>query len=508
MTRSLIPLLITFVLFGCEEEGIVQLSASGAFEPAALDFGEVSIGTAKPLEVQLQNTGRVALTLETVSLPQDFSIRGVKGMLEGTTLMPGTELIFEVVFFPSIEGERSDQLVVTAKNAEDIVLDLRGLGSLRRLPELVLDPPSLNFGRVDVNNQGNATFTIRNNGLAPATITGVTLQSTAQPIVAGDSFLLASMLPVSVPEGGSVNFGAVFAPATEGVKTDVMVFAVAEDVPDLNLNVSGEGIISAGDIFCTPSNVNFGPVERGMTSIMQVTCEARGGPARLITARVNGSTQLFNLPNPVPTQDLMPGDTATIDVQFVPEGLPDTVSSELIVDYNGGNGASTVTIPLAGEVVPPPPTATAISVVLEWSDNDTDVDLHMIRPGGRMFDLINNSDCYYANRTPDWGVVNDATDNPFLDDDDIDGFGPETINLEQAAPGAYEVQAHYFSDHRNGPTTATLQVFVAGNLVGTFTRPNFACNQVWHVGTVNWDGTNGTFQPVDTTRMTIQGSCF
>ena len=63
----------------------------------------------------------------------------------------------------------------------------------------------------------------------------------------------------------------------------------------------------------------------------------------------------------------------------------------------------------------------------------TDIDLHLVRPGGTPFD-VSGDDCYYANKNPDWNILNDNTDDPFLDVDDIDGNGPEEINLQSTAP--------------------------------------------------------------------------
>ena len=60
--------------------------------------------------------------------------------------------------------------------------------------------------------------------------------------------------------------------------------------------------------------------------------------------------------------------------------------------------------------------------------NGADVDLHLSHPSGMgWFD--STYDCHYFNPTPDWGVLNQLADDPSLDIDDIDGGGPENINL-------------------------------------------------------------------------------
>jgi hypothetical protein len=216
----------------------------------------------------------------------------------------------------------------------------------------------------------------------------------------------------------------------------------------------------------------------------------------LISAQIGYGDAYFTVLNPPNTMDLATDQSVTINVEYKPDGLPMPHFNELLVNFSGGMGMGTANVTLTGEVIPPPPTTTAISIILRWSTNGTDVDLHLLRPNGMEFDT---SDCYYANPSPDWGVASDMSDNPYLDVDDVDGFGPETINLSQTANGQYRVLLHYYSDHFQGPTNATVEVYVAGNLVGTYNR-NLNCDDIWTVGTVDWNGMNGTFSPSNNVR--------
>jgi uncharacterized protein YfaP (DUF2135 family) len=54
-----------------------------------------------------------------------------------------------------------------------------------------------------------------------------------------------------------------------------------------------------------------------------------------------------------------------------------------------------------------------------------------------------------------------------LDIDDIDGFGPETFTSTTTTWGnIYDLRLHYYSDHRNGATTATVRVVYYDDSVG------------------------------------------
>lgn len=490
--------------FGCEEDpGLRALRIAGAFEPASLQFGEVPLDMSRALPVTLSNVGEGLFTIEGIEVPEGFSLRGVKGTLEGTSLQPADTLDFEVVFFPTEEGTYDRVLTVRAVNTT-VELALSGVGVRRRIPVLSIDPTSIDFGNVALGESARASFTVRNSGTAPATLDRASLRSTGRDVAAGDTFLIGTQLPVVVQVEESVTLEVVYMPTTEGRHVDVMAIGASGEAPPLELGLGGNGIVPLGDILCEPSLIAFGQVERGQVARRDVTCTARGGPARLISGAIAGNP-MFVLPQPPATVDLMRDESVTVPVEFHPEGLPSVQRGTLRLNYAGGMGAASVQVDLTGEVIPPPPTATAFTIVMRWNTNNTDMDIHLLRPGATLFDPV--GDCHYANRSPDWGRQRDASDDPFLDVDDIDGFGPETINLSETAAGQYQVWVHSFRDLLR--TTPTVEIHLAGNLAGTYNRPNLACGQAWHVGTINWNGTSGTFTPSTTVNQSVRpNACF
>lgn len=97
----------------------------------------------------------------------------------------------------------------------------------------------------------------------------------------------------------------------------------------------------------------------------------------------------------------------------------------------------------------------AIRVVMSWQIDDSDVDLHLIAPGGKAWTY---DDCYFGNETPNWGDSSETLDDPSLDHDNTSGYGPETIVLPIPDDGLYTVLIHYWSDHGGGdaPTLVTV----------------------------------------------------
>jgi hypothetical protein len=505
LTRALALTTLLAGLASCsEEDGVRRIRITGAFDPDALDFGEVPLEMERGLPVTFSNTGEGLFVIKRVEVTPGFGLRGLKESLEGQSLQPAQALEFTVTYFPTAEGELTGALKLIGETT-DVELPLRGVGVRRRIPVLSVDPASIDFGAVAVDTVARATVRVSNAGNAPATLDRVALRSTGDVVGPDSTFLVGSPLPVEVAEGASVELEVLFRPRAEGNQADVvLVFAQGVDAP-LEITVRGQGLVPLGDILCEPTTVNFGRVERGNAERRDVTCTARGGPARLISAVVDGST-MFVLPTPPATIDLASEQSVTIPVEFRPDGLPATERATLRVNYTGGAGPATARVELVGEVVPPPPTATAMTVVMRWNTNRTDVDLHMVRPGGSPF-AFDGSDCYYANLNPDWGRQGDSLDDPFLDVDDVDGMGPETMNLSEAAPGAYSVYAHYFGDRGLGPSNVTVDIFIAGQPAGTFTRTGLRCDELWLVGTINWNGASGTFAPSNQVTRRSEGVC-
>ena len=143
---------------------------------------------------------------------------------------------------------------------------------------------------------------------------------------------------------------------------------------------------------------------------------------------------------------------------------------------------------MSGNAIAPPVEELGLHVKISWNTDDTDVDSHLLMPGGAFFDCF--SDCYFGNPAPDWGVTGDIVDDPFLDVDDVDGFGPENINISEPIAGTYTFIVHYYADHHDTFSKAsdtTVEVWSYGTLLGTFgpTRLN-STNDAWDVFTIDW----------------------
>jgi len=114
----------------------------------------------------------------------------------------------------------------------------------------------------------------------------------------------------------------------------------------------------------------------------------------------------------------------------------------------------------------------------------SDLDLHLLLPRGQWFSAP--LDCYFGNPTPDWGRLTRAEDDPALDRDDVDGWGPEVASLPQPREDGYRVGVHVYDDWGLGPSDATVRIFVDGLLRCEQSRSGLRRNQFWEALHLTW----------------------
>jgi len=180
-------------------------------------------------------------------------------------------------------------------------------------------------------------------------------------------------------------------------------------------------------------------------------------------------------------------------------------SGNFSTEENVSSGENIITVEATDGVVSGSDTVTisadiptsGIWIELTWNTNNTDLDIHLIRPGGVFEDLTD--DCYYDNPNPDWGQPDVAEDNPSLDTDVQGGYGPENIVLEQPdEEGTYECKVHYYSSHGYGPSVATVRIWINGVFAAEFSQEMFDSgsppgNAPWDCADIEWP--SGTVTP-------------
>ena len=160
----------------------------------------------------------------------------------------------------------------------------------------------------------------------------------------------------------------------------------------------------------------------------------------------------------------------------------------------------------------------ALHIQLVWhteADEDltdnkgTDVDIHLLHPEGEdWFTPMGGSDCFWRNRNPDWGQPNVREDDPSLDIDDINGAGPENINLDQPQltdefDAPYRVGVHYYQAVMDPfgtgdpvPSEATVRIFLNGVPAFESRQLLTARGEFWNVANIHWTEEEPRVDPV------------
>jgi hypothetical protein len=128
-------------------------------------------------------------------------------------------------------------------------------------------------------------------------------------------------------------------------------------------------------------------------------------------------------------------------------------------------------------------------VQVSW-DTDTDQDLHVMRAGGTLFK--DPGDCNFCNMNPSWGTSG-GTDDPSLDWDSIDGYGPETTTIDTPSPDSYTIAVHFYGQDGDiqcrwtcPPTKVTVRLFLRGTEVRSWNRTLNEAGEVWTVARLDW----------------------
>ncbi|MBR2939396.1 MAG: DUF2135 domain-containing protein, partial [Kiritimatiellae bacterium] len=88
----------------------------------------------------------------------------------------------------------------------------------------------------------------------------------------------------------------------------------------------------------------------------------------------------------------------------------------------------------------------ALRIVMSWDVDETDIDLHVLEPGGE--------EAYYGHRRTSSGG--------FVSEDVTTGYGPEEYLRKTSEKGVYKVMANYYASHQQalvGAATVTASVY-------------------------------------------------
>lgn len=232
------------------------------------------------------------------------------------------------------------------------------------------------------------------------------------------------------------------------------------------------------------------------------------------------SWQWQKVGQPTGTAAAPPSPATSPTVTFMPDIVGEYRMRLTVVDDDGMVDTCEFSVFALGE---------GLRVEIFWNPpesptDDSDVDLHLLHPyAPAWFDTQTDLDCYYTNCNVSsgyqlhWDVPNNSSDDPRLDLDDTNGYGPENINIDAPVAGhQYKVGVHYFSSHGQGPASVYVKIYCGtisinpiyetGPMVLYGSSGDPWGNDFWKVASVTWNGWNCSVTPLNQVVTASQAS--
>lgn len=288
-----------------------QLSVS----PASVSFSNVNVGGSASQTVTLTNTGNAALNITAAAI----SGPGYTTTLAPMTINAGANTAFSVNFAPTAEGSAPGSISITSNapgSPASIALTGTGMEALGSA-----SPASVAFGGVVVGNSNSQVIILKNTGNATL--------SFSQVSVSGQGFSISGLTTSStIAAGSSLNFNAVFAPASASSSTGSITLTTNGSPSQISISLSGSGTAATQTLSVSSSSLTFGNVQVGNNSSLTTTVTNTGNSDVSISGvTVTGAT--YTASGVTSGMVLSPNQSVTLTVNFAPAALgndPGTVS--------------------------------------------------------------------------------------------------------------------------------------------------------------------------------------
>lgn len=361
--------------------------------------------------------------------------------------------------------------------------------------DIHVTPDALDFGVPAPGSPTTRVVTISNEGGKPLTVENLEITADSDPVY--DYLTDSVQLPVELGPNDFLTVQVILdAPDALVYTGTLLVHSTDADEPEVPVELlSAEpGPDPIPDIAVDPSALHFGDVQRLTCKPLPLTVSNVGtGNLNVSGIDINILGFVNDYTASPQSFTVVPAGSETVTVEFCPQQTGPQIGQLTI--HSDDPDEPDVTVNITGNGTPPPVSETDIHIAVEWDSDLTDLDLHLLGPGGTFWDL--NSDCHWRATSPDWGTAGDSGDDPYLDVDDIDGFGPENINLVGPVTGDYKVVLHYYGFEGgtgdNGPTNADLDIHLNGSSTPTASfSTSISHHQTWEVAWIHWDASSGT----------------
>lgn len=481
MRRLLVLSLVSLV--GCDPSILQQVRPRLSPPGSPVDFGLLPVLNQKRLEIPLTNAGRARLTVTNVALTKNDGIFQIQSKPE--FVESGLTENIVVVFTPLAEQAYEDTLVFETDDEDNqrLELTLTGVGSTRAIIEV--QPPMIAFGRVAECGSTVQLVTILSKGTADLVVEEIAFTEGTSPAFS----FVGSVRPATVKTVGDNGLPGM-------IQITVRVAAMAGSTGTLTggIRVRSTDPEQREVIIPLTAEVNRAPVPN-------IAMLSNGSPGQRIP--LDGSlsmdpdgdapiTYKWTLRSkPLSSATTIPDETSAQTEMTLDPQVPGAYEVQLdVTDSTGAKNCQ----PARATVVAAP--AQKLLVEMLWDNPGTDLDLHVLRNNQALLRTLPD-DCYYQNRTPDWGVVGDTMDDPALMRDALTGYGPEVFGYVNPVNGTYRVAVVYENELLSPmpSSSVTVRVYLFGVLKAQATKTLERSGDIWEVVDVTWPSGDVTVLP-------------
>lgn len=214
-------------------------------------------------------------------------------------------------------------------------------------PQIGVNPETLSFGSVKVQEEGTIDLTISNSGQEDLTISSITSNNSV--------FTFTNLGNTTITSGNSETITVAFSPNTAQVYNGVLTINSNSSVnPTLELPMTGTGLAREVNISATPQNLAFNSVKIGQTKELTLTVSNLASDDPLVISSITSGDQVFSFSGITTPVTIQPDEFAEFSVSFSPLEAVD-YSSQLTFVSNATNIQGNFTVALSGtgtELVP------------------------------------------------------------------------------------------------------------------------------------------------------------
>lgn len=476
------------VSIGVRGEG--ALSELG-IEPSMIEISGLFPGETKRRSFELRNLGPNEQTITRIVLAgtatvSELSVVTSTSIVTPFALRPGESRRVVVEYAPRDSGVDSAVVAIASTALEgDAFVFITGRAAMLPFVALSASPDALSFGSVELSTVRRKKLRLANRGTVDARVSSV--QVTPE---------IAAYRLIDPPDGALLEPGedrtmfVELSPSELGPLEASLVITLEAVLDPVVVPLSGAGVdepVASIDVELEP----FGPIPLGMEAWRNVLIQSTGSATVTVTQVRLESESVFNVLAPPSPVSLAPGEELAVPIRFLDFGGAEALyaTSVLIESEDPTYAQPDVLVAQAGSVLFDD--APGFMAELYWQGG-ANVDLHLVRAGGVLFDRPN--DATFCSPNPAWGAPFERLDDPLYLADFLQPPGGERVILSQVTPGDYAVIVEHRDDGGFGPAEIALAIYARGQQVWSGTRV-IAAGQRFDAGTFSFDGATPSFVP-------------